>query len=59
MTFDDNELGVPYSQSASEVIENALTLQKQSSPSRKTVTPRSKTPGNAIFAAISSAIFVF
>ena len=45
VTFDDNELGIPYNQTASEVIENK-TLQKEVSPCRKPVgRPRSKTPG--------------
>ena len=43
VTFDANELGTPYRQTTGEVIENA-TVHKEISPSRKIVTPRSKTP---------------
>ncbi len=55
MTFDDNDLGIPYRQTANEVIENA-TVHKESSPNRRNaVTPRSKTPGKV--SVFSSYIF--
>lgn len=45
VTFDDNELGIPYSQTAQEVIENA-TVHKEISPGKRSVvTPKSKTSG--------------
>ena len=47
VTFNENELGTPYSQTAGEVIENA-TVHKEISPNRKIATPRSKTPGKII-----------
>ena len=46
VTFDNNELGVPYGQSASQVIEN---VRKESSPARRNAeTVRSETPGTHI-----------
>ncbi|XP_028399903.1 chromatin assembly factor 1 subunit B-like [Dendronephthya gigantea] len=45
VTFDDNELGVPYSQTAREIIENSTVPAKESSPNRRIITtPRCKTP---------------
>ncbi|XP_028399904.1 chromatin assembly factor 1 subunit B-like [Dendronephthya gigantea] len=45
VTFDDNELGVPYSQRAREIIENSAVPAKESSPNRRIITtPRCKTP---------------
>jgi hypothetical protein len=55
VTFDNNELGIPYRQTANEVIENAM-VHKESSPNRRNaVTPRSKTPGKV--SVFSSYIF--
>ena len=52
VTFDDNELGIPYSQTAQEVIQNATVYKEISPGKRNVVTPKSKTSGENILGKV-------